>query len=119
MDPVISRSTRGAMIGSSLVRSRVTMARWDCWDSRSIRPWPISPPAPVMRTTGFRTSEKYSGGRRRSARSDDGDDLGKDGQDRREDRDARKEHQGGGDEEVVHALALQGIEPHSGQVAAD
>src|SRR5688572_26894502 len=99
MEPVISRSTRGATIGSSLARSRVTMARWDCWDSRSIRPWPISPPAPVMSTTGFRTCEKYSGGRRRSAPSDDRDDLGQDGQDRGEDRDAREEHQRGGDEE--------------------
>ena len=25
--------------------------------SRSIRPWPISPPAPVISTTGFRTRE--------------------------------------------------------------
>src|SRR5215204_2983426 len=36
------------------------MARFDCPDSPSISPWPISPPAPVISTTGLRTTENYT-----------------------------------------------------------
>ena len=59
IDPVISRSTCGAIDGSS----RRDVERDDgarrLTASRSIRPWPISPPAPVMSTTGLRTRELY------------------------------------------------------------
>jgi hypothetical protein len=40
--------------GSSDFRSRVTIGRLASCASRSISPWPISPLAPVIRTTGLR-----------------------------------------------------------------
>src|SRR5688572_14366197 len=49
-----------AMAGSSRARSRVTTPRLDCPDNCSISAWPISPPAPVISTTGFRTTENYT-----------------------------------------------------------
>ena len=36
------------------------MPRFDWPDSPSISPWPISPPAPVISTTGLRTTENYT-----------------------------------------------------------
>ena len=55
IDPVNSRSTLPASDGSSGLTSSVTMARSPRSASRAISPWPISPPAPVMSTTGLRT----------------------------------------------------------------
>ena len=55
IEPVISRSTLEAIDGSRRATSSVTTARSDCPASRVMRPWPISPPAPVMSTTGLRT----------------------------------------------------------------
>ena len=46
---------------SSRATSSVTTARAACPASRSMRPWPISPPAPVMSTTGLRTRELWRG----------------------------------------------------------
>ena len=59
---MISRSTFDAIDESRRATSSVTTARSDCPASRSIRPWPISPPAPVMSTTGLRTCELYWSG---------------------------------------------------------
>ena len=58
---MISRSTSEAIVGSSLARSRVTIAAFGLarTTARSA-PWPISPPAPVISTTGFRTTENYT-----------------------------------------------------------
>jgi len=53
MDPVNSRLTCDATDASSGLTSSVMMGEPDL-ASRATRPWPISPPAPVMRTTGFR-----------------------------------------------------------------
>src|SRR3989442_605459 len=53
IDPVNSRRTRFARSGSSGVMSMVTIGRLVA-ARRVIRPWPISPPAPVTRTTGLR-----------------------------------------------------------------
>ncbi len=54
IEPVNSRATSGASVASSGLMSRVTTDRWPDSVSLVMRPWPISPPAPVMRTTGLR-----------------------------------------------------------------
>ena len=48
--------TSAAEVGSSGFRSSVMIGRWPSCASRSIRPWPISPLAPVIRTTGLRST---------------------------------------------------------------
>src|SRR6266566_3465225 len=52
IDPVNSRVTRGASVRSSGATSSVIIDR-EGPASRAMRPWPISPPAPVIKTTGF------------------------------------------------------------------
>ena len=60
IEPVISRSTFGASAGSRRVDVERDDRRGPTGSARrSIRPWPISPPAPVMSTTGLRTRELY------------------------------------------------------------
>ena len=54
IDPVNSRATSGARLASSGLTSRVTTEVRPDAVSRAIRPCPISPPAPVIRTTGLR-----------------------------------------------------------------
>ena len=53
IDPVNSRVTSGASVASSGLTSSVMIDEPDAGE-RVTRPWPISPPAPVMRTTGLR-----------------------------------------------------------------
>src|SRR5262249_23651230 len=54
IDPVTSRTTSGASDASRRLTSSV-MIDEPLAASRVTRPWPISPSAPVMRTTGLRT----------------------------------------------------------------
>ena len=52
--PTTSRCTTRRASASSGTTSSVTTARAPIAASRSIRPWPISPEAPVTSTTGLR-----------------------------------------------------------------
>src|SRR5262245_26258246 len=65
IDPVNSGATSGASEASSGLTSMVTIGELaEPAVSRVMRPWPRSPPAPVMRTTGLRIGD---GGRERAA----------------------------------------------------
>src|SRR5262245_49756587 len=59
-DPTSSRRTSGVSFGSSGVTSSVIMPVSRRARS-AISAWPISPPAPVTRTTGLRTAALYRG----------------------------------------------------------
>src|SRR5262245_48726549 len=56
MEPANWKRTLGVSSGASGLRSRVMTAD-PSWESRSISPWPISPLAPVIRTTGLRSMD--------------------------------------------------------------
>src|SRR5262245_52942278 len=62
MEPTNSRATIFATPESRGFRSRVTMPRSLSFDRFSIRPCPISPPAPVTSTTGLRTRHLLGSG---------------------------------------------------------
>ncbi len=63
IEPVNSRCTIGASDGSSGLTSSVTTGCLPALARCAIRPWPISPPAPVMRTTGLRITTTLPNGR--------------------------------------------------------
>ena len=78
IEPVNSRATSGASAGSSGLTSSV-MIDAPAAARRVTRPWPISPPAPVMSTTGLRivwhyTSVTWRDGPRLTADQLGGDD---------------------------------------------
>src|SRR5262245_22335101 len=100
IEPVTSRSTFEAIVSSRRERSMATIARSRRSARRAISPWPISPPAPVMRTTGLRTVS-----------DEDGEDGG-------DDRERGQAEADGGADEVIHALAFERVEPHAGEIPA-
>src|SRR3954470_792589 len=100
IDPVISRSTFFAISGSSREMSRVTMRRSPRSARRSMSPWPISPPAPVMMTTGLRIDpqdEHLQHGKRQHQRC--------------KNRQRRGDQAERGADEMIHPFGFQWIEP--------
>src|SRR5580765_5356283 len=77
IDPVNSRETIGASSESSGLTSSVMMSDPEA-ARRVTRPWPISPPAPVMRTTGLRIPCRHPGVARPCLRGDEHVDGGVD-----------------------------------------
>src|SRR4051812_19247177 len=108
IDPVISRSTFFAISGSNREMSRVTMRRSPRSARRSMRPWPISPPAPVMMTTGLRidTQDEHLQRRKRQHQ-------------RRKNRQRRRHEAERGADEMIHPFGFQWVEPLTGQETAD
>src|SRR3954464_5884884 len=108
IDPVIWRLTFFAISGSSREMSRVTMRRSPRSARRSMSPWPISPPAPVMITTGLRIDPQ-----------DEHLQHGKGQHERRKNRQRRRDQAERGADEMIHPFGFQWIEPLTRQEAAD